>query len=84
LGTRIAGIPELVRDGLNGYTFPAGDDPSPYVNAIEALVKSPNRYEQLALSTYREFRSRLTWNASLDAISHVLSELAIDVSEEIR
>ena len=46
LATYVAGIPELVRDGREGYLFPAGD--------VEALVDAMDRFLALPLDRVAE------------------------------
>jgi glycosyltransferase involved in cell wall biosynthesis len=77
MGPRIGGISEVIRDGRNGYTFAANESSDVYADAIGAILKDPDRYEQLAVSSYREFRSRLTWDASLDALSQLLEQVTL-------
>ncbi len=46
VATRIMGIPELIRDGIDGILVPASDDAA-LSNAISRLIEDPRLCEQL-------------------------------------
>jgi len=47
IASRINGIPEYVRDGVNGFLVPPGD-PSALADALRAIVLDPTRWARLA------------------------------------
>ena len=61
LGTKVGGIPTVIRDGKNGQTFSLYDNPEAYCDYIQALMSSRQKYNELALSSFREYSERLNW-----------------------
>jgi glycosyltransferase involved in cell wall biosynthesis len=51
LGSRVGGIPDLVRDGENGVLVPPGDAAA-LAEALEALLRDRGRLEQLAAGAW--------------------------------
>ncbi len=47
IGSRVGGIPELVRDGVDGFTFPV-DDPAVLEERLRWLLEDPGRAAPLA------------------------------------
>ena len=73
------GIPSIVRDGVNGFTLPAGSRGEAYADLIAALAADPERYRELCQSSRQEFETRLNWDAwgiaAAEAIARRLPEL---------
>ncbi|MBD3335387.1 MAG: glycosyltransferase [Candidatus Eisenbacteria bacterium] len=53
IGSRIGGIPELVRDGASGWTFPPGDAAA-LGEAIRSALESPQRVEEMGRAARRQ------------------------------
>jgi len=64
LSTRVGGIPTTIHDGRNGQTFPLQAGPEKYCDFIEGLMSSKKEYDQLAISSFREYSERLNWQSS--------------------
>lgn len=64
LATDVGGIPTVVRDGKNGWTFPLDSTPDKYCNRIEALMTSKESYQKLAQSSFQEYTSDLNWQSA--------------------
>jgi glycosyltransferase involved in cell wall biosynthesis len=47
VGTRVGGIPEVVRDGENGYLVPPGDAEA-LADRIENLIQDPEKYRRFS------------------------------------
>lgn len=75
MASRIAGIPTLVRDGRNGWTL-APDDVQGYCDRIERVFGDAGAYERLALETFREFQTRLSWPVAAAAMADLLRGVA--------
>lgn len=52
------GNPYMVRDGENGYVYPAGD-PQALAQAIRRLVSSPQKYREMSEQARRRFETEL-------------------------
>lgn len=61
LATRVGGIPTAIQDGKNGQTFPLDESSEKYCDYIERFMSSKQEYNELALSSFREYSERLNW-----------------------
>ncbi len=64
LATRVGGIPTAIQDGKNGQTFAPADGPEKYCDTIERFMSSKQEYNELALSSFREYSERLNWSSA--------------------
>ena len=64
LATRVGGIPTAVAQGKNGWTFDLSAPADAYCERIQHLMGSRDAYREMALSSFREYRHRLNWDAS--------------------
>ena len=74
LATKVGGIPTSIHDGKNGQTFPLNEGPEVYCDYIETLMASRQQYEQLAVSSFREYSERLNWESSGRKVSELIHE----------
>ncbi len=77
LTTDVGGIPSVVRDGVNGRTFPSLAGPAIYAQAVLDLFADPHRYRTMALSAYHEYETRLNWPAAITRVVERLEEIAV-------
>ncbi len=77
LTAHVGGIPTVVRDGVNGRTFPADAGPEPYAAAIQELFADPRRYRAMAMAAYQEYATRLNWPTAIARVVERLEEVAI-------
>jgi glycosyltransferase involved in cell wall biosynthesis len=71
----VDGVPEVIRSGVNGATFPVSADPDQYCTYIEDVFAHYDRYEQLALSAFDEFRTRLNNQTAAASVVNAMREL---------
>jgi glycosyltransferase involved in cell wall biosynthesis len=64
LATNVGGIPTAIHNGKNGMTFPLNENPEIYCDYIEGLLSSKQEYNELALSSFREYIERMTWSTA--------------------
>ncbi len=62
LTRQTGGTATMVRDGVNGYCLPADAPGSEYAALILELLRDPERYHALCVSSRNEFESRLNWD----------------------
>ncbi len=74
LATNVGGLPTIVRDGKNGYSFAVGEASSAYCGTIERLWSARQEYERLALSSFREYSERLNWGTAGRKVAGLLEE----------
>lgn len=75
LATRVGGIPTIIRDGINGSTFAPDASVSSYCEYISTMFADRPRYQDLALSSFREHQTRLSWCVAGSRVSELLTNL---------
>jgi glycosyltransferase involved in cell wall biosynthesis len=73
VATDIAGIPEQVEDGANGYLVPAGD-PDALANRLRRLIEDPDRRAQFG-AVSRERATQFSVDAMLADLDDVYRDL---------
>lgn len=66
VATRVAGIPDVVEDGVNGLLVPA-KDPAALVAALSRLVADPGLRTRLGSEARRRAKESLTWEKAAEA-----------------
>jgi glycosyltransferase involved in cell wall biosynthesis len=61
LATNVGGIPTAIRDGKNGHTFPLNISNMEYAECIHRYMSSKPKYDEISLSSFREYTERLNW-----------------------
>jgi len=74
------GVP--VRNGENGVLFPADASGGDYADAIQSLLKDPDRYRQLAHGGRQAFESHLNWDAWGRSMAGVFCRVLADAKKE--
>ena len=73
---------DLIRNGKNGQTFKLDESPEAYCDFIEKRMLSKQEYEQLALSSFREYSERLNWTSAGRQVSSLFRNFAADMFEK--
>ena len=73
--TNIGGIPTIIKDDINGKIFPLISNSSSYANYIYSIFNNKKLYNQLTLSSFNEYESRLNWNIAGKAIMKFINEI---------
>jgi glycosyltransferase involved in cell wall biosynthesis len=73
VSTRVGAVPELIVDGVNGYSADV-DDSESLLAAIVALAQSPEKRVELARNA-KETVARLPWGTVLNPLEGVYDEL---------
>lgn len=74
LATSVGGIPTVVQNNLNGRTFSLNADVSEYCQYISHLFENYSEYENLALSSFHEYDSRLNWSIAGKTVKNLILE----------
>ena len=75
ISTKVGGIPTIIRNEVNGRIFDYSDKEEPYAKYLTEVFTDKRRYNELALSSFNEFCSRLNWNVAGKVISKLLNDL---------
>lgn len=73
--TSVGGISTIVKNNINGMTFPLETPPSIYGEYIIRLMQDHENYERLALSSFHEYQTRLNWEVA----TRTVRQLILDV-----
>jgi glycosyltransferase involved in cell wall biosynthesis len=73
----IAGLPEVIRSGINGHVFPVGgdDEAGTYADCIAEYMQDFDRYLALAHASYNEYRARLAWDVVGPAFGRIVQDV---------
>jgi glycosyltransferase involved in cell wall biosynthesis len=77
LTSRTGGIGSIVIDRVTGKTFNSDASPQVWAEYIAALVRDPGRYAALCRSAYSDFKQRLNWTVSGEAVKQLIEELLL-------
>ncbi|HXO74717.1 MAG TPA: glycosyltransferase family 4 protein, partial [Puia sp.] len=75
IASNVGGIPTIVKDDVNGRTFPLGTSADEYALYIADLFSNYEEYERMALSSFNEFQQRLNWKVAGKKLMGLLREL---------
>lgn len=72
--TNVGGITTVIRDGINGQTFPLDAQISEYCDFISTYFLNYSDYEQLALRSYNEYVTRLNWDVAGEKVKQLIED----------
>ncbi len=75
LATTVGGIPTIIRDGVNGRLFAPDGQISDYCDCITNLFANYADYQNLAMSAFAEYQSRLNWGTIGRQVKDLLENL---------
>lgn len=75
LTSYVGGIATVVKDDINGMTFGLDASPDEYCNYIIDLMSDYERYEELALSSFNEYKTRLNWDVAVSEVKKLILEI---------
>ena len=74
LTTDVGGIPTIVNPDVNGRLFNPKATTAEYCHCITNLFSKYHAYKELALSSFNEYKSRLNWDVSGQAIQDLCTK----------
>lgn len=75
LASNVGGISTIVKNGINGMTFESNARIEDYCNYILELMQNYSHYEDLALSSFNEYQTRLNWNVATQTVKKLINEV---------
>ncbi len=76
LTTFVGGIPDVVKDHVNGMKFSLEATANDYCDYIVKLMDNYEQYEALALSSFNEYQTRLNWQNAASQVKTILEEVS--------
>jgi glycosyltransferase involved in cell wall biosynthesis len=73
VASNVGGIPDIIRQGVNGMTFNFVEIEAA-CSYIEGLILGRSHYEQVARSSFCEFEKRLNWDIAGRAIKSLVED----------
>lgn len=73
--TNEGGIPNLVKDGINGFMFSKNTAPDIFAEKIAELFTDKKLYVELCESSFNEYKTRLNWDFSINQFRNILKQL---------
>jgi glycosyltransferase involved in cell wall biosynthesis len=73
--TNTGGVPEVVRDGENGFTLPYGATGAQYAKVIAQIYRDDQRYAELVRSSRAAFEKRLNWDVWGVTVKQLITDL---------
>jgi glycosyltransferase involved in cell wall biosynthesis len=74
LATCVGGVPDIVRNDINGRTFALNADIEEYCRFVQAIFGNTARYKELALSTLNEYEKRLNTRTAAHNVLNLMRE----------
>jgi glycosyltransferase involved in cell wall biosynthesis len=68
------GVPDYVRDRVNGICMEPGSPAERFAGEIERLLANPAEYESYAAAGFREYQERLNWETSVRRLVELCKE----------
>lgn len=73
--TATGGVTSIIKDGINGYALPTEATLEAYANAIEPLLRDPERLRLLRQSSRKRYEESLTWALWQKQIGEIILKL---------
>lgn len=73
--TSTGGVPEVIRNGENGFLLPCDARGVAYADAIATIYRDKERYAELVRTSREAFENRLNWDAWGVAVKGILADL---------
>ncbi len=74
------GLATTVADGISGIVLPKNSPAEAYVQAIQELVASPERYRSLCETTRLRYERELNWDVAGQRVADILRQVVQDFS----
>lgn len=73
----VGGISEIIKDGINGYSFQKNEKAEIMAQKIIRLFQEKDTYINLRKSTILDYRNRLNWTVAIEKFENLISTLNI-------
>ena len=73
--SKVGGISTIINQGVNGFLFDVHQGVEDFCDTITIYLDDPYRYKELALSSFAEYQSRLSWKVSTEKMIALMEGL---------
>jgi glycosyltransferase involved in cell wall biosynthesis len=80
--TNTGGVPEIVKEGENGFLLPYEAEGDAYAEVIARVYRGDEYYAELVRASRAAFEERLDWDAWGVPVKHILADLLAQSSPE--
>ena len=77
LATNVGGVSTIVKDDVNGKLFSLEDPAEKYSEYIVNTMSTKEKYNQLAMSAFREYQQRLNWASAGQQVRQLINEFCV-------
>ncbi len=71
----VGGIATVIKNNINGMTFSLESSVTTYCDYITHLMQHPTDYENLALSSFHEYETRLNWGVATGTVKKLIEDI---------
>lgn len=75
LTSYVGGISTIVKDNINGMTFARDASIATYCDYIINTMQNYAHYEELALSAFHQYETRLNWDIAVKQVKRLINEV---------
>ncbi len=75
LSAKVGGIPTVIKDNINGKLFDTGEGIAEYRDYVLKLFSNYEEYNELAISSFNEYQSRLNWLVAGSTVKDLLQTI---------
>ena len=68
------GVPDYVRDGVNGFCFEPEAPATAFATKIQELLLNPEAYQAISERAFLEYKERLNWESSVNKLMRIFRE----------
>jgi len=79
--TETGGVPEIIKDGINGYCLPYSADGNTYAALIAELFINEEKYKELICSSRKRFEEHLNWQKWTESFEEIYSRSILSKAE---
>lgn len=75
ISRKTGGVPTAIRNGINGFALDPSATVNDYVDLISSYFINKEKYIDLSLSSFQEYRTRLNWKIAGESLTQLIEQL---------
>ncbi|MEL6269994.1 MAG: glycosyltransferase family 1 protein [Chloroflexota bacterium] len=73
VASQVGGIPDVVEEGVNGYTFPIGDVDT-MIDGVRSIINEPGAWDRMAQAAYA-YAQTMSWEVANDEVIDLYAQM---------